>query len=83
MICTTKDCGVEAKMVVISNGQVLNVCKSCYHKAYKSQLYKEKYIKLGQTALWHNICYNRGIDGDLDPSKYKPIGVIKCQTERI
>lgn len=36
MICTTKDCGVEAKMVVVSNGQILNVCKSCYHKAYKS-----------------------------------------------
>lgn len=36
MICNTKDCGVEAKMVVISNGQVLNVCKPCYHKAYKS-----------------------------------------------
>ena len=28
-------------------------------------------------------CYNRLMDGLLDPSKYKPIGEIKCQTEKI
>jgi hypothetical protein len=36
MNCSTKDCLDEAKMVVISGGNVLNVCKHCYHNTYKS-----------------------------------------------
>jgi len=31
----------------------------------------------GTTNIENNKCYNSMMDGILDPSKYKPIGVIK------